>query len=60
MYEADHVVSILRCGRELQKEIAKTFNPDRNAITALCQQIENSAHKIYQWANGIEDENGQT
>lgn len=55
MYEADHAVKILHLGRELQKELARAFNPDRNAITALCQEIENSAHAIYKWANGIEE-----
>lgn len=55
MYEADHAVKILRLGRELQKEMAKTFDPDRNTITALCQEIENSAHAIYKWANAIEE-----
>jgi hypothetical protein len=34
--------------------MANTFAPDRNTIAALCQEIENSAHEIYKWVNGIE------
>ena len=60
MYEADHVVNIMQLARELQKEMAKTFNPERATITAICQEIENSAHAIYKWANGIEEsDNGK-
>lgn len=57
MYEGERVVKILEAGRLLQREMARTYDPDRNAITALCQEIENSAHAIYKWANGIEDDN---
>lgn len=58
MYEADHAVRIIQLGNRLQHEMARGFNPDRDAIVALCQEIENSAHEIYKWARGIEDENG--
>lgn len=56
MYESDHVVTILRCGTQLQREMARSYDPNRNAIAALCQEIENSAHEIYKWVNGIEGE----
>jgi len=54
MYESEHAVRIIHCGNRLQHEMANTFAPDRNAIAALCQEIENSAHEIYKWVNGIE------
>lgn len=54
MYEADHAVRIIRLGSRLQHEMARTYQPDRDAIVALCQEIENSAHEIYKWARGIE------
>ena len=60
MYESDHVVTILRCGNQLQREMAKTYNPDRNAIVTLCQQIQDASNGLYKWARGIEDDNGQT
>ena len=55
MYEADHVVNIMQLARELQKEMARAYDPHRDTITAICQEIENSAHAIYKWANGIEE-----
>lgn len=58
MYEADFAVRIIQLGNRLQHEMARAFNPDRDAIVALCQEIENSAHEIYKWARGIEGENG--
>jgi len=61
MYESDHVVTILRCGTQLQREMAKTFDPDRDAIVALCQEVQNASNGLYKWARGIEeDDNGQT
>jgi len=61
MYESDHVVTILRCGTQLQREMAKTFDPDRDAIVQLCQQVQNASNGLYKWARGIsEDDNGQT
>jgi len=61
MYESDHVVTILRCGTQLQCEMAKTFDPDRDAIVALCQEVQNASNGLYKWARGIqEDDNGQT
>ncbi len=56
MYESEHAVRIIQLGNRLQHEMAKSYNPDRNTICALCQEIENSAHEIYKWANGIERE----
>jgi hypothetical protein len=56
VYESEHAVRIIHCGNRLQHEMANTFAPDRNAIAALCQEIENSAHEIYKWVNGIENE----
>lgn len=59
MYESEHAVRIIGLGHRLQHEMANSFNPNRDSITAICQEIENSAHEIYKWANGIEgdDEN---
>ena len=54
MYEADHAVRIIRLGNRLQHEMARSYDPDRDTIAALCQEIENSAHEIYKWVNGIE------
>ena len=54
MYEAQHAVQIINLGNRLQREMARTFDPDRDTIVALCQEIENSAHTIYKWARGIE------
>jgi hypothetical protein len=56
MYESEHAVRIIQLGNRLQHEMAKSYDPDRNAICAICQEIENSAHEIYKWANGIERE----
>lgn len=61
MYEADHAVRIIQLGNRLQHEMARSFDPNRDSIIALCQEIENSAHEVYKWARGIEgDDNGQT
>jgi transposase-like protein len=57
MYEADHAVRIIRLGNRLQHEMARSYDPDRDTIAALCQEIENSAHEIYKWVRGIEGEN---
>lgn len=54
MYEADHAVRIIQLGSRLQHEMARTYQPDRDTIVALCQELENSAHEIYKWARGIE------
>ena len=59
MYESEHAVRIIHCGNRLQHEMANTFAPDRNTIAALCQEIENSAHEIYKWVNGIEGKSEQ-
>jgi len=57
MYEADHAVRIIMLGNRLQHEMARSYDPDRDTIAALCQEIENSAHEIYKWVRGIEGEN---
>lgn len=54
MYEADHAVRIIQLGSRLQHEMARTYQPDRDTIVALCQEIESSAVAIYEWARGIE------
>ena len=54
MYESEHAVRIIQLGNRLQHEMARSYDPDRNTISALCQEIENSAHEIYKWVNGIE------
>ena len=56
MYESEHATRIIQLGNRLQHEMAKSYDPDRNAICAICQEIENSTHEIYKWANGIERE----
>lgn len=56
MYESEHAVRIIQLGNILQREMARSYDPNRNAIAALCQEIENSAHEIYKWVNGIEGE----
>lgn len=56
MYEADHAVRIIQLGNRLQHEMARSYDPNRDTISALCQEIENSAHAIYKWARGIESE----
>ena len=58
MYESEHASRLIRLANRLQHEMANTFNPDRNAIASLCQEIENSAHEIYKWVNGIEGKIG--
>ena len=57
MYEADHAVRIIRLGNRLQHEMARSYDPDRDTIVALCQEIESSAHEIYKWARGIQEDN---
>lgn len=56
MYESEHAVRIIQLGNRLQHEMARSYAPDRNTISALCQEIENSAHEIYCWVNGVENE----
>jgi len=56
MYEADHAVRIIQLGSRLQHEMARSYNPNRDTIVALCQEIESSAVAIYEWARGIESE----
>ncbi len=56
MYESEHAVRIIQLGNQLQHEMANTYNPDRDTIAALCQQIESSAVAIYSWCRGIERE----
>ncbi len=61
MYESEFSVRIIQLGNRLQQEMAKSYDPDRDTICALCQEIENAACQIYKWARGIEeDDNGQT
>ncbi len=57
MYEADHAVRIIRLGNRLQHEMARSYDPNRDAIVALCQEIESSAHEIYKWVRGIQEDN---
>ena len=56
MYEADHAVRIIQLGNRLQHEMARSYDPNRDTIAALCQEIENSAVAIYRWSRGIESE----
>lgn len=56
MHEADFAVRIIRAGNRLQHEMARSYDPNRDTIVALCQEIESSAHEIYKWARGIEGE----
>jgi hypothetical protein len=44
MYESEHAVKIISLGNRLQHEMANSYAPDRDTITTLCQEIENSAH----------------
>lgn len=61
MYESEYVVTLLRASTQLQREMAKTYNPDRDAIVALCQEVQDASNGLYRWARGIEeDDNGQT
>jgi hypothetical protein len=60
MYESEYVVTLLRASTQLQREMAKTYNPDRDAIVQLCQQVQDASNGLYKWARGIEDDNGQT
>lgn len=53
MYEAQHAVRILQLGRQLQHEMARTYQPDAAKIAHLCQEIEASACAIYEWSRGI-------
>ncbi len=60
MYESEYVVTLLRASTQLQREMAKTYNPDRDAIVALCQEVQDASNGLYRWARGIEeDDNGQ-
>ncbi len=56
MHESDHTVRIIQLGSRLQHEMARSYDPNRDTIVALCQEIENSAYEIYKWARGIEGE----
>lgn len=56
MYESEFATRIIQLGNRLQHEMANSYNPNRNAICAICQEIENAACQIYKWANGIERE----
>ena len=61
MYESEYVVTLLRASTQLQREMAKTYNPDRDAIVELLQQIQDASYGLYKWVRGIqEDDNGQT
>jgi len=61
VYESEYVVTLLRASTQLQREMAKTYNPDRDAIVALCQEVQDASNGLYRWARGIEeDDNGQT
>jgi transposase-like protein len=61
MYESEHATRIIQLANRLQHEMANSYNPNRDAICALCQEIENSANAIYSWCRGIqEDDDGQT
>lgn len=53
MNEANHVVTIMLCARKLQGKMARTYQPDTQAIIELCQEIENSTCAVYEWARGI-------
>jgi hypothetical protein len=55
MYEGEHAVKIIALGNRLQHEMANSYSPDRDTITEICQEIENSAHEIYKWARGIDE-----
>ena len=58
MYEADHAVRIIQLGNRLQHEMARSYDPDRDTIAALCQEIESSAVAIYKWTRGIQEDDG--
>jgi hypothetical protein len=61
VYESEHAVRIIQLGNRLQHEMARSYDPNRDTIAALCQEIEASACAIYSWVRGIqEDDNGQT
>lgn len=59
MYEIDYVVQIIKCGTQLQREMA-THNPDKQTIITLLQNLQDASNGLYKWARGIEDDNGQT
>ena len=51
---SNHVVKLMQLSRRLQNEMARTYQPDFQAIVELCQEIENSTCAVYEWARGIE------
>jgi hypothetical protein len=55
MYESEHAVRIISLGNRLQHEMANSYAPDRDTIAEICQEIENSAYKIYAWARQIDE-----
>ena len=59
MYESEHSARLIRLSNRLQHEMANSYNPNRDTIVALCQEIENSAHEIYKWVRGIEREDNE-
>ena len=59
MYESSHATRIIQLGNRLQHEMARSYDPNRDTIAALCQEIEASAYAIYSWVRGIEDNDGQ-
>lgn len=60
MYESEHAVKIMQLGRQLQAEMARTYDPKIQVICQICQEIENSACAIYEWARGVENRQGES
>lgn len=60
MYESEHAVKIMQLGRKLQAEMARTYQPNIQAIVEICQEIENSACAVYEWARGVENRQAES
>lgn len=56
MYEAEHVVKLADIARDLQRELAHAYDPNRSRIVQLCQEAENHILAVYRWANAIHED----
>jgi hypothetical protein len=50
MNESEKAVRIIHLGSRLQKRMAHSNTPDLEDIIQLCQELQNCASYIYQWA----------
>lgn len=56
---SNHVVRLMQLSRQLQFEMARTYQPDTEKVAQLCQEIEDSACAVYGWSRGIKVGQGE-